>query len=534
MRKIKVLLADDEPVILRGLRKLLYWNELGLEIVGEAYDGAELMKMIGATSPDLIISDISMPKYSGIDVIREIHEKYPGIKVVFISAFRDFAYAQDALHYGAIGYLVKPVNRSQLEEAVLKAVRLIGDQSQRNREKEIAVRFERSKRSESIEEQLARLTDGDRSASAFLSEMGVIARSSYMTVVFGEIDGAPDDKRSESARKLQNFSVANVLEEAVSQTGAGLYFRKGELHGILLQYDRPDEALSYVQDFHDKLNQYVKLSFTFGIGTSFETLEEAGDSAQAAIEALQSKFLTGWNRVIEGRHSMSDPDLDAEIKGAVNELSIKLASAIVGTDDNNADALLGELWSAWRSAAANGKHAAVTSVYGAISRIRQELKDYGVFTGTADDHELLAKLDRSRTFEQIAEFATAAIAVIRREAAARMGTREVSLLVQVKNHIEEHYAESITLESMAALVYMNPYYFSKFFKKHTGENFKQYLTEVRIRHGLRLLMQSELLVYEIAEQVGYNNSRQFSDMFKKRYGMLPLEYKQSKTAERKG
>ncbi|MNI97380.1 Bifunctional transcriptional activator/DNA repair enzyme AdaA [compost metagenome] len=80
---------------------------------------------------------------------------------------------------------------------------------------------------------------------------------------------------------------------------------------------------------------------------------------------------------------------------------------------------------------------------------------------------------------------------------------------------------------MAALLYMNPYYFSSFFKKHTGQNFKSYLTEVRMGHALRLLLQSDLMVYEIAELVGYNNARHFSDMFKKKYGKLPQEYKHS-------
>ena len=191
--------------------------------------------------------------------------------------------------------------------------------------------------------------------------------------------------------------------------------------------------------------------------------------------------------------------------------------------------MVSELVGALRSLAPDGKHAAVTSVYGAINRIRQELKDFGIFTGTSDldDHELLARLDRAQTFEQIAEHTSEAIAEIRREAAAKMKNKELMQLVQVKSYIEEHYAQSITLESMAAIVYMNPYYFSSFFKKHTGENFKQYLTEVRIKHGLRLLMQSDLMVYEIADRVGYNNARQFSDMFKKRFGKLPLEYKQS-------
>ena len=524
MRKIKVLLADDEPVILRGLRKLLHWHELGLEIVGEAYDGDELRQMIDMTRPDMVISDISMPRFTGIDIIRGVHEKNLNIKFVFISAFRDFSYAQDALQYGAIGYLVKPVDKNQLEQAVQKAIRLIGDQSQRDREKEMAVSFERKKRNESIEELLVRMTDGDKSAALQLTEMGVISRSKYITVCFGEVDDV-NEKRSESGRKLLDFAIANVLVEAISQTESGLYFRKGELHGVFLQHDRLEEALSLSQDFYDKLNRYVKISFTIGVGKSVETLEEAGISAHAAMNSLQSKFFAGWNRVIEGQQPKADP----EVKSRINDLLMKLVSALITPVQGNMDELVSELMGALRSLAPDGKHAAVTSVYGAINRIRQELKDFGIFTGTADldDHELLARLDSSQTFEQIAEYTSEAIAEIRREAAAKMKNKELVQLVQVKSYIEEHYAQSITLESMAAIVYMNPYYFSSFFKKHTGENFKQFLTEVRIKHGLRLLMQSDLMVYEIADRIGYNNARQFSDMFKKRFGKLPLEYKQS-------
>jgi two-component system response regulator YesN len=526
MRKIKVLLADDEPVILRGLRKLLHWHELGLEIVGEAYDGKELREMMDVTQPDLIISDISMPGYTGIDIIREIHETNRNIKVVFISAFRDFSYAQDALRYGAVEYLVKPVDKYQLEQAIQKVIRLIGDQSQRVREKEMAVRFELKKRNDSIEELLVRMTNGDKSASAQLKEMGLVSRSKYITVCFGELDGVMSDgnSRTEPSRNLLDFAISNVLVESIGQTDSGIYFRKGELHGMFLQHDRLEEAVSLSRDFHDKLNRYVKVSFTIGVGKAVESLEEADISAQFAINSLQSKYFSGWNRVIEE----PQPQADSEVRSRINDLLKKLVASLINPAHEVTVEAVSELMNSFRMLALGGKHAAVSAVYGAISSIRQELKEFGIFAGIADDdHALLAKLDRFQTFEQMAMHASEVIEEIRRETAAKIGNKEIMQLVQVKSYIEEHYAENITLESMAALVYMNPYYFSSFFKKHTGENFKQYLTEVRMKNGMRLLMQSDLMVYEIAERIGYNIPRQFSDTFKKRYGKLPLEYKQS-------
>ncbi|MBW7453537.1 AraC family transcriptional regulator, partial [Paenibacillus sepulcri] len=103
--------------------------------------------------------------------------------------------------------------------------------------------------------------------------------------------------------------------------------------------------------------------------------------------------------------------------------------------------------------------------------------------------------------------------------------KEAAQLKQVREYIASHYAEEINLERMAALVYMNASYFSSFFKKHTGQNFKQYVTEIRMQHALRMLLQTDSMVYEVAERVGYNNARQFSDMFKKHYGKLPNEYR---------
>ncbi len=105
------------------------------------------------------------------------------------------------------------------------------------------------------------------------------------------------------------------------------------------------------------------------------------------------------------------------------------------------------------------------------------------------------------------------------------GGKEAQQMKFVKEYIEQHYSENITLESIASIVFMNPYYFSSFFKKHTNENFKQYVTDIRMKQAVKLLLQTDLMVYEIAEQVGYNNARQFSDMFKKSYGKLPQEYK---------
>jgi two-component system response regulator YesN len=166
-------------------------------------------------------------------------------------------------------------------------------------------------------------------------------------------------------------------------------------------------------------------------------------------------------------------------------------------------------------------------VYNVIIQLEQELADYGIDAGihNRDEKPLLERLTEAPSYSVLEQIFGEVLNRMYGQLAGKAGAKELPQLLQVKAYVEQHYAENITLESTAALVFMNPYYFSSFFKKHTGQNFKNYITEVRMGHALRLLLQTDLMVYEIAEQVGYNNARHFSDMFKKKFGKLPQEYK---------
>jgi two-component system response regulator YesN len=145
--------------------------------------------------------------------------------------------------------------------------------------------------------------------------------------------------------------------------------------------------------------------------------------------------------------------------------------------------------------------------------------------GEPEMQQHLNAMRSTRRYDELKDYVRNVAEQIFRRMESGSGGKEAQQLVTVKAYIENHYMENITLEGAASKIYMNPYYFSSFFKKHTQMNFKQYLTEIRMKEAVRLLLQTDLMVYEIAERVGYNNSRQFSDMFKKHFGKLPQEYK---------
>jgi two-component system response regulator YesN len=118
----KLFIADDEKIIIQGLKKLLDWDSLNIEIAGEAVNGKDAEEKIIRICPDLTILDIRMPLRSGLDILHTIKERNLAVKVIFLSAYEEFGYARDALESGAFNYLTKPVVKEKLREVIVSAL----------------------------------------------------------------------------------------------------------------------------------------------------------------------------------------------------------------------------------------------------------------------------------------------------------------------------------------------------------------------------------------------------------------------------
>lgn len=125
----KAVIADDEGVILQGLKKLVDWTNMDVHLVGEARDGQQLKEVMEETDPDIVITDIMMPYRTGLDILRWCNEADMHAKFIFISGYQEFTYAKEALQSGAVDYLLKPVARKDLEDAVHKAIQKLEEQN---------------------------------------------------------------------------------------------------------------------------------------------------------------------------------------------------------------------------------------------------------------------------------------------------------------------------------------------------------------------------------------------------------------------
>ncbi|MEK4063393.1 MULTISPECIES: response regulator transcription factor [Paenibacillus] len=117
---LKVLLVDDESWNRDIVRTFGLWDELGMEIAGEAEDGSEALRLAGELSPQIVITDMRMPGADGVKLMNQLHECYPEIKVIVVSGYDDFKYAQNAIRYGAVDYLLKPIDPGELNDVLRK------------------------------------------------------------------------------------------------------------------------------------------------------------------------------------------------------------------------------------------------------------------------------------------------------------------------------------------------------------------------------------------------------------------------------
>ena len=114
----KVVIVDDEPIIVEGLSRVIKWDEYGCVLAGSANSGKEGLELIRKEKPDIIFSDISMPGMSGLQMIAALRVEYPNMMISILTGFRDFDYAQTAIRLGVSRFLLKPSNLSELEEAI--------------------------------------------------------------------------------------------------------------------------------------------------------------------------------------------------------------------------------------------------------------------------------------------------------------------------------------------------------------------------------------------------------------------------------
>ncbi|MDL2301507.1 response regulator [Lachnospiraceae bacterium OttesenSCG-928-D06] len=495
---IKMILADDEPVITRGIQKLVDWRALGIEVVGEYADGKQALHGILNKRPDLALLDISMPGMNGIEILKECAAMEIRTGIIFISGFQDFEYAKAALQYGAADYLLKPVIREELLAAVEKC--LAGMNQHTSLEKE----YEYIKTMETDYSKLLEMED-------------TVYRPIYCEVICQKGD-------NEQTKRLLHFSFQSFLENWIEEKNLGITFLKGDYIAVVLKGKTETDCIEILQELQEVSERAIGRRNAFVMGRQVTNMRQIPESFEECLERKGYFFFCSQypETILRTEYPVFEKSVDLVRFTKARE---QLIDAVAG-QDNQAFERCYEQYGRLVCRMADGKKE--DACFHFCSALRLLYEKFRILELPGLDPDMKELLEAGRNcmdYQEMLDVYEDAFLVYLRAVKESMEVSEKRDILRAKEYIETHYKEELTLSVLAGEVHMNPYYFSSFFKKNVGENFKDYVNRIRISHAIPLLSSTDKKTYEIAIAVGYHDARTFSEIFQRMYKESPNAYR---------
>lgn len=535
----RVLLVDDEPVIRKGIISSIDWQQEDIESWSEAANGKEALELIPEINPDILITDIRMPIMDGLKLVEEVKKSYPDIKIIILSGFDDFEYAQRAIKNGVESYLLKPVGAEQL----VKEVKNLLEKIEAEREKK-AVELRNTKLIREHYQSLKKAFTNDMLRGKFskyedlsgqAAALGLeISTGRWFTCVFSiddfllwsEIDS---DLDQDSLRYL----VLNVIEEVLQKHGRA-FGTMGELDQLNVFVECCSRACSsddscieitrYLEEIQKHVDNYLNCTLTIGIGRPVDNLLTIASSWKQALSAVRQKAYMGKAAII---HYQDKFDSELSFVEYPSEIERDIISQMrLGNREPMNEALSSYFDTL-------GHNRASSSDYRQHCQRLMIMSISGLEESGIDSHKLpleqsnhIARLQQLETvadFEQhLKRYFDELLDIIQQS----RDEKYTSFIRQTIDYVKNNYQEEISLASLAQAIHITPNYLSKLFKKETGVNFVDWLNQYRIDIAKELLItHPELKGYEISEQVGFHDYKYFTFVFKKYAGQTPRDFR---------
>lgn len=501
---LTILLADDEPLVTQAARILISNIDLDVSVIGELHDGNKVLQFIQTYQPDIVLLDIRMPNKDGFQILEEIEREHLDTKVIILSAYREFEYAQKAIHYGAVEYLTKPINRINLEATLQKLVRIC------DREQVV----QPATNSHIIHNLLA----GGETAKDQLAQWNFFSERDRQTVqlcVF--MFSKPikyDDFRLYKKRKrdwsrylyilwINEHYWLLIFKAGVAPVMSSIAAISGTLseYGIHAGLSAACNVSEFTAAYHQALTAVQYAFYTPEV--SLFVFSDCGEMQQSLnVPLIPDMIASGLAEKLD--LGMSSDIYSSMEKWFAEAKAARLNPALVCA---NLKSLLNYLWS--RNGYIPKEHE--TLLLSGIQYLTQ-LESAQYYTSAAQLCQWISSLlsELSRTEESSATL-TDAQRIVRK----------------AKSYCERHYQEDISLDTIASEVHITKSWFCSLFKKETGKTFGNYVTDLRLKKAATALATTEIKISQIAEDVGYKNASHFHRAFVEKYQMTPAEYRRA-------
>ncbi|WP_150275321.1 response regulator transcription factor [Paenibacillus tepidiphilus] len=529
----RVMLIDDDIPMLKVLQQMVEWERLDLHVAGSTYSSAKALLMFKETLPDIVITDIGLPKKSGLELAAEFTAIKPEVRIIFLTCHEDFHYAQSALKLDADDYLLKDrLSAEQLEESLRKSVARLKARDAGNRiEAAAGVHAGLLRRA-----LMQMVMDGTHpeQTRAHAAQLGIAW--SYPWFMLGIVNlhySAYEPLYNRSNLQLIRYAVFNIALEIAESFEGITPFIEQEHFFVLYNYrdNLAGNAAAYLQSYLEELQRqcavFLKLTLVSAAVADKLALQAIGAVYQQVRQG-RPEFYGGSPLMIAAMGQVLDRVYYPAPQGFGEAFRSRLEQHILDKDA----ATLREVLEQFGSEARSRKIEPGEFIEELVALLRSAEM---LFARRKPEEDMYFYIGEARTMEDALELAAARLEHLLREQQTAAGNgvhaREPRLQV-IQAFIDQHLAENITSIDIAQFLYLNPSYFSRYFKRLTGLSFTDYVHQYKMKIAANMLKNSGQTLETLAMALGYSDRAYFSKVFKKYTGMTPSDYKSRKQLRR--
>lgn len=517
-----LLIVEDENIIREGLLKITDWHKLGITTVVVADNGEAGIIMARRMRPDIIISDIRMPKMNGLEMADKIQQVHPACRFIFISAYSDKEYFKQAIRLKAVSFIEKPVNVNELEQVVNQAVSEIKIMKVQATEGHAMIRRELAR---SINRKINE--DDDFSMAEAFARVGwedILQHYPYITALCVKLN--LDAMENGSAVWDSICEKIDNIEEALKFK----YVSSAWEHDTLLIYVFSQSMLS-VTTFGfmcDQIAQIIKETHRFhlAVGETYKNVEDIAQAFASVNASMQRAFFYPYGHVV-----MRSPEhIDIGKVQRLRDLKKKIILGLANLDLREVVAHLEEMLKYVQSSADKLPVGKVRECYfELITEVIRSAEAAHInlnLTCEPENEDWVSIVD-GFNLQELHEFVMTCIN--RLFTGLRNRSAEKSQISAIRDYISRNYSDSnLSVKSISDHLGLSTSHICFMFKKETGMTVNQYITNFRLERAKTFLRESNCSVSEISGKVGYRDNSYFGRIFRKTEGVTPLEFREIK------
>lgn len=515
------MLVDDEEMTRDGLKEYVSWAELGMEVVGTAEDGKQALERFAELRPDLLLCDVRMPHMDGLELARRLKEQGPDCKIIFLSGYSDVEYLKSAIKLQAVDYVEKPVQLPELEELLARTGdeirRLQAEKKDAERLKDSWDRSEPEMSSRLMRRLLALNGPSDPEWPSVRDQLELLhprmpRDGIWICAAFAFADTADRDRWRDEAAAAAEGQGLSVFTAIVDGTGVACAALDSERH--------LEPAALWLNKLVGRgAGAGSAPKRAAGVGDPAGHPSQIGESFAQAMRALQYRFYRGWQSVLWSRELSFQDKADRLLFDKNHFIAFEeaLRRQEFREAEERLDQAVNELL-LYPSPDIDAVRKKLFRWYISMTKVYPEAM------WEFENDELWSQVFVSGELYTIRQFMARRLQIIR-EGMQGVSPGDKSVIREVIRYVQQRYAEDISISSIAGHVYLTPTYLCLLFKKERGMSIHDFITQTRVDKAKQLLRDRSLKLYEIANRVGYQDANYFSKVFRKITGENPSEYR---------